>query len=143
MQTPTRIQPHFVGLEKPPQLSWYDYAIMLLQIGASIEHALMVQYLYAAYSLRDKPEQATWRKSLLTIAREEMGHLLTVQNILTLMGGAFNLDRGDYPWDVPFEACPFRLERLTQGPVTLLYAARDEDRNNAVALKEWLENRIG
>jgi len=35
------------------------------------------------------------------------------------------------------------LERLTQGPVTLLYAARDEDRNNAVVLKEWLENRIG
>jgi len=28
---------------------------------------------------------------------------------------------------------------LTRGPVTLLFAARDEDRNNAVALKEWLE----
>ncbi|MDE2198344.1 MAG: DUF488 family protein [Rhodospirillales bacterium] len=27
---------------------------------------------------------------------------------------------------------------LRQGPVTLLYAARDEDRNNAVALKAWL-----
>jgi uncharacterized protein YeaO (DUF488 family) len=29
--------------------------------------------------------------------------------------------------------------RLTRGPVTLLYAARDENRNNAVALKMWLE----
>ncbi|PTM92775.1 uncharacterized protein YeaO (DUF488 family) [Mycoplana dimorpha] len=28
---------------------------------------------------------------------------------------------------------------LKHGPVTLLYAARDEERNNAVALKEWLE----
>ena len=28
-------------------------------------------------------------------------------------------------------------------PVTLLYAARDETHNNAVALKEWLENRVG
>jgi uncharacterized protein YeaO (DUF488 family) len=31
------------------------------------------------------------------------------------------------------------LERLTRDPVTLLFAARDETRNNAVALKEWLE----
>ncbi len=30
---------------------------------------------------------------------------------------------------------------LAQGPVTLLYAARDERRNNAVALKAWLERR--
>lgn len=33
------------------------------------------------------------------------------------------------------------LERLRDGPVTLLYAARDEHRNNAVALKAWLEQR--
>ena len=31
------------------------------------------------------------------------------------------------------------FDRLSRGPVTLLFAARDEDRNNAVALKEWLE----
>jgi uncharacterized protein YeaO (DUF488 family) len=34
------------------------------------------------------------------------------------------------------------LDRLTHGPVTLLYAARDETRNNAAALKEWLEDRV-
>ena len=34
-------------------------------------------------------------------------------------------------------------ERLRAGPVTLLFAARDEHRNNAVALKEWLEHRGG
>jgi len=31
------------------------------------------------------------------------------------------------------------LDRLRDGPVTLLYAARDERHNNAVALKDWLE----
>ena len=31
--------------------------------------------------------------------------------------------------------------RMDQGPVTLLFAARDETRNNAVALKEWLDER--
>ncbi len=30
---------------------------------------------------------------------------------------------------------------LRRGPVTLLYAARDERRNNAVALKAWLARR--
>ena len=35
------------------------------------------------------------------------------------------------------------LGRLSQGPVTLLFAARDEAHNNAVALKEWLEDRVG
>jgi uncharacterized protein YeaO (DUF488 family) len=33
------------------------------------------------------------------------------------------------------------LEKLRRGPVTLLYAARDERHNNAVALKEWLERQ--
>ena len=32
-------------------------------------------------------------------------------------------------------------ELRTQGPVTLLYAARDETHNNAAALKAWLERR--
>jgi uncharacterized protein YeaO (DUF488 family) len=30
-------------------------------------------------------------------------------------------------------------EKLRRGPVTLLYAARNESHNNAVALKDWLE----
>jgi uncharacterized protein YeaO (DUF488 family) len=35
------------------------------------------------------------------------------------------------------------LDRLSRGPITLLFAARDETRNNAVALMEWLEKRVG
>jgi len=36
------------------------------------------------------------------------------------------------------------LAHLRKGPVTLLYASRDEHRNNAVALRTWLERqRIG
>ena len=33
------------------------------------------------------------------------------------------------------------LDQLKREPVTLLFAARDEARNNAVALKEWLDKR--
>jgi uncharacterized protein YeaO (DUF488 family) len=35
------------------------------------------------------------------------------------------------------------LDRLSREPVTLLFAARDETHNNAVALKEWLDERAG
>jgi uncharacterized protein YeaO (DUF488 family) len=33
------------------------------------------------------------------------------------------------------------FDRLSREPVALLFAARDETRNNAVALKEWLDQR--
>jgi uncharacterized protein YeaO (DUF488 family) len=35
------------------------------------------------------------------------------------------------------------LELLRDGPVTLLYAARNERQNNAVALSAWLERQSG
>jgi uncharacterized protein YeaO (DUF488 family) len=39
-------------------------------------------------------------------------------------------------------AALFTLDAAAKaGPVTLLYAARSEERNNAVALREWLERR--
>ena len=34
------------------------------------------------------------------------------------------------------------LARRKRGTVTLLYAARDEEHNNAVALKAWLDERV-
>jgi uncharacterized protein YeaO (DUF488 family) len=33
------------------------------------------------------------------------------------------------------------IERMHKGPVTLLYAARNETHNNAIALKLWLDAR--
>jgi uncharacterized protein YeaO (DUF488 family) len=37
------------------------------------------------------------------------------------------------------EATEAVFERHSNGPVTLLYAARDEQKNNAVALRMWLD----
>ena len=34
------------------------------------------------------------------------------------------------------------LEEIGKGTVTLVYAARDEEHNNAVALKEYIETRL-
>jgi hypothetical protein len=114
------LEPSPLERSKPPELSWHDYLIMLLHIGAEIEHGLMVEYLYAAYSLggdqvpaRHRPKVQRWRDAILTVAVEEMGHLLCVQNLLCLLGGPVNLDREDYPWDTPYYPFPFRLEPIS------------------------------
>ena len=44
--------PETIPPETPPlELSGRDYAISLLRLASEIEHSLMVQYLFAAYSL--------------------------------------------------------------------------------------------
>jgi hypothetical protein len=107
--------------EPPLDFSGHDYAVYLLHVAAEIEHVLMVQYLYAAYSLGGDqvPAQhralvACWQETILGIAKEEMGHLITVQNVLRLLGGPLNLDRNDYPWDMPFSPFTFTLEPLSR-----------------------------
>lgn len=42
---------------------------------------------------------------------------------------------------VPQAAAKKLFEHLQSGPVTLLYAARNEQHNNAVALKMWLDRQ--
>jgi hypothetical protein len=108
------------GLEIPPEFNSHQYLIFLLHIAAEVEHALMVQYLYAGFSLGGSavPEKhhaavIGWQETVLGIAKEEMGHLLTVQNLLRCLGGPLNLDREDYPWDSSFFPFPFRLEPLS------------------------------
>ena len=108
------------ALSPPQGYSGHDYAIFLLHVAAEIEHALMVQYLYAAYSLggpqvpkAHRAKVSGWQTILLGVAKEEMGHLITVQNVLRLIGAPLNLDREDFPWDAPYTPFKFTLEPLT------------------------------
>lgn len=57
-------------------------AIGLLMLAAEVEHALMVQYLYAAQSVR-----GVSGRTIAHIAVQEMGHLVTVQNLLLSLEG--------------------------------------------------------
>ncbi|MDX6706709.1 MAG: hypothetical protein QOI48_2555 [Solirubrobacteraceae bacterium] len=103
----------------PPEFNWRDYTAMLLHVAAEIEHSLMVQYLFAAYSLRGpqvpaglRDEVRAWQETILGVAKE-MGHLMTVQNLHTALGLPLNLDREDYPWGSEFDPFDFTLQRLT------------------------------
>ncbi|WP_331766156.1 ferritin-like domain-containing protein [Embleya sp. NBC_00896] len=114
----------------PPEFNWRDYTVMLLHTAAEIEHSLMVQYLFAAYSLGG-PNVPTelrepvrrWQEIILGIAKEEMGHLVTVQNLLTALGAPLNLDREDYPWGSAFYPFPLTLRRLGLGSLATYICA--------------------
>jgi Ferritin-like len=100
-----------------PPLEPRDEAVFLLTAAAEIEHALMVQYLYAAYSVRvadPNREQLALVQQLFTqIAREEMGHLATVQNLLHLVGGPLHFNRDHSPYSSAIYPFRFTLEPLT------------------------------
>ncbi|MGD0157598.1 MAG: ferritin-like domain-containing protein [Terracidiphilus sp.] len=105
---------------KRREMTWHDQLVWLLHLGAALEHALMVQYLYAAYSLGGKqvppeyrPKVKEWQESILAVAREEMGHLITVQNVLTFLGAGFSLNRDQFPWAIEwFDIEPFCMGSL-------------------------------
>ena len=44
---------------KRPGMTWKDHLVMLLHNGAEIEHSLMVQYLFAAYTIASRCRSAT------------------------------------------------------------------------------------
>jgi hypothetical protein len=96
----------------------------LLCQAAELEHAVMCEYLYAAFSLkstagpglRDDQLGAVegWRVVLFAIAKEEMLHWAVVQNLLTSVGSAPYVSRPHmphqargYPPGVQFRLLPF------------------------------------
>ena len=100
-----------------------------LSEAAEIEHCLMCTYLYAAFSLKSAPEDGLtsrqleavqrWRRVILDIATEEMGHLVAVWNIMSALGSAprlgrsnFPLDPGNLPAGIVVKLAPFNLDTL-------------------------------
>ena len=81
----------------------------MLYEAAELEHNLMCTYLYAAFSLRAGVEEglsaleaeavAQWRRAILDVAIDEMGHLVAVWNITAALGGAPRFGRGNFPLD--------------------------------------------
>jgi Ferritin-like len=86
--TPTELD-HDIQLPELPSTPLAK-AVTLLRVASQIEHALMVQYLYASYSF------APTQREIANVAIEEMSHLMTVQNLLRFIGEAPYLYRQDY-----------------------------------------------
>ena len=115
------------------RLEHREALIYTLGKAAELEHLIMLQYLFAAFSLKQTvaegltTEQLTsvqgWRKTLLSIGEQEMLHLALVQNLLTAVGAAPRLARPNFPMPAYSFPAGVRIELLPFGEAALRHFA--------------------
>jgi hypothetical protein len=81
--------------------------LYLLAQASELEHSLACQYLFTAFSLKERTnEEITplqqrmikgWRDKIIQIAVQEMLHLALASNLLTAIGGAPYFRRANFP----------------------------------------------
>lgn len=103
----------------------------ILTEASELEHSVLCSYLYAAFSLKrscdegldpaELEEVLAWRKTLYQIARDEMAHLVVVNNLLVAIGGAPHFNRpnfpvpmGYFPGGISLGLSPFNQETLSR-----------------------------
>ena len=84
-----------------------DALIYMLSEAAELEHAIMCQYLFAAFSLKTSVDEGIderqlqaiqrWKAVILGVATEEMLHLALVNNLLAAIGAAPRVGRPNLP----------------------------------------------
>ena len=114
----------------------------LLAEAAEIEHHLMCCYLYAAFSLKERTDEdlsdveldavQRWRREVLAVSVEEMGHLTIVCNILSALGAPahlvhqnFPIPAGYHPAGVVVKLAPFNRQTLAH----FVFLERPDDAN--------------
>ncbi len=93
--------------EAPFVIEHREALIYMLCQASELEHGIMCQYLYAAFSLKQSEDESLtkeeaeavnrWRKHIAHIATQEMLHLSLVQNLLSAIGAAPHLSRPNFP----------------------------------------------
>jgi len=93
--------------EAPFVIEHREALIYMLYEAAELEHGIMCQYLFAAFSLKQREDEGLtgdalqavlrWRGVVAHVATEEMLHLALVQNLLSAIGSAPHLARPNLP----------------------------------------------
>jgi CDGSH-type Zn-finger protein/truncated hemoglobin YjbI len=93
--------------EAPFVIEHREALYYMLCEASELEHGIMCQYLYAAFSLKQSEDEGLtadeaeavirWRKQISHVATQEMLHLALVQNLLSAIGGAPHLSRPNFP----------------------------------------------
>jgi hypothetical protein len=93
--------------EAPFVIEHREALIYMLCEAAELEHGIMCQYLFAAFSLKQRENEGVtadeleavtrWRRTIAHVATEEMLHLALVQNVLAAIGAAPHLTRPNLP----------------------------------------------
>jgi Ferritin-like len=114
---------HFTPVDSRKQL------LGLLVEAAEIEQNLMCCYLYAAFNMRQDLDEGLptdelgavrrWRRTIIDVAIEEIGHLTMDANIMSSIGGTPQFGRqnlptvaGYYPSGIVVKLAPFNANPL-------------------------------
>ncbi|HEX4098916.1 MAG TPA: ferritin-like domain-containing protein [Pseudonocardiaceae bacterium] len=115
--------------EAPFVIEHREALIYMLCQAAELEHAIMCQYLFAAFSLKQSTDEglteaelvavSRWRRQISHVATQEMLHLALVHNLLSAIGAAPHLARPNlpqpadhYPAGVQLALLPFGEQAL-------------------------------
>src|ERR1700758_1113258 len=115
--------------EAPFVIEHREALIYMLCEAAELEHGIMCQYLYAAFSLKQSTDEGLsaeeaeavqrWRKTISHVATQEMLHLSLVQNLLSAIGAAPHLSRANFPHSASHSPPGVRLTLLPFGEQAL------------------------
>ena len=93
--------------EAPFVIEHREALIYMLCEAAELEHGIMCQYLFAAFSLKQREDEGLtndqlaavtrWRRAISHVATEEMLHLALVHNLLSAIGAAPHFGRPNLP----------------------------------------------
>jgi hypothetical protein len=118
-----------VTQENPIVIEDREELIYMLSEAASLEHMIMCQYLFAAFSLkRDVSEGVTaaqleaitrWERLVSLVATQEMLHLTLVNNLLSSIGSIPFFGRPNFPQHARYYPSGVQLSLLPFGRDTL------------------------
>src|SRR6266542_2574321 len=115
--------------EAPFVIEHREALIYMLCEAAELEHGIMCQYLFAAFSLKQSADEGLtpsqlaavrrWRKVISHVATQEMLHLALVHNLLSAIGAAPHLARPNLPQPADHYPAGVRLALLPFGEQAL------------------------
>jgi hypothetical protein len=125
--------------DRPLVIEHREPLIYMLCAAAELEHALMCEYLFAAFTLKRSTDEGLsedqvnavdrWRQTLMMVAKQEMLHLAINCNLVNALGASPHLSRPNlpqpakhYPSGVRLQLLPFSEQALRH----FLYLERPE-----------------
>jgi hypothetical protein len=130
-------------MAEPLVVTTREELIFLLCEASELEHLLMCEYLFAAFSMKETPDEGLtlpqldavrrWERVITGVAVQEMLHLAQASNLLTAIGGMPHFRRPNlpqrakyYPPDIQLALLPFGEEALRH----FVFLERPEDFND-------------
>ena len=127
-------------MAEPLVVTTREELIFLLCEASELEHLLMCEYVFAAFTLKDSieeglsPEQLDavrrWERVITSVAVQEMLHLAQASNLLTAIGGMPHFRRPNlpqrgkyYPPEIQLALMPFSEDALRH----FIFLERPED----------------